>query len=265
MAAAPRTSAANKLAAERDAARLLTRMVLPLGAVRLSREPYGDGGLLERADSTPSGLVVDRHRRWLVPEPLAQAVSFVHAHAPRGSRHTGTGYSSGTGIPKNKSFTFSFPAIAGRLSSRQLEVTLVALPHHRTGIRADAQETWLVPRPASEKVPAAVRVVDIRTKKAHVRVKKSATVQRIVRLFDSLPIVQPGRVYGCPPDTIIRPPMSIRFLSADGALLAHASVPGSFAIGACAPIRFWIGSQAQKPLSGHLYGRLSRLLGVRFG
>jgi hypothetical protein len=36
-------------------------------------------------------------------------------------------------------------------------------------------------------------------------------------------------------------------------------------IGACAPIRFWVGSHRQKPLSGHLYAHIERLLGVRFG
>jgi len=110
-----------------------------------------------------------------------------------------------------------------------------------------------------------VRVVDVRTSKANVRVRSAAMVQRIVRLFDSLPIVQPGLVHGCPPDTIIRPPMSIRFLSAQGALLARAQVPGSFAIGACAPIHFRIGGHRQKPLSGRIYGEIGRLLGVRFG
>jgi hypothetical protein len=122
-----------------------------------------------------------------------------------------------------------------------------------------------VPRPRSEKVPAAVREVDVRTSKAHVRVTTAAKVRRIVRWFDALPIVQPGGRFGCPPDTVRRPPMSLRFRSADGLLLARASVPGSFAIGACAPIEFWIGSHRQKPLSGHLYGRIERLLGVRFG
>ena len=32
--------------------------------------------------------------------------------------------------------------------------------------------------------------------------------------------------------------MSLRFLAADGALLARARVPGSFAAGSCAPIEF---------------------------
>ena len=264
VSAARPTSASNKRTAEHDTARLVQRLVLPAGAVQLAREPRGDGGLLRHSGSTPSGLLVDRHRLWLVHEPLAKVEEFLARRPPRGGRNSGTGSSGGTGIPANASTTFSFPALAGRVSLRNLEVDLVALPHHRTGVRADAQDIWVLPRPAGEKVPAAVREVDVRTRKAHVRVTSAAKVRRIVRLFDALPVVQPG-FYGCPPDTIRRPPMSLRFLSARGALLARASVPGSFSTGSCAPIEFWIGSHRQKPLSGHLYGQIGRLLGLRFG
>jgi hypothetical protein len=259
------TNVSNKRAAERDTAHLLRRVVLPPGTVRLAREPRGDLGLLRHADSTPSGLLVDRHRFWLVHERLAKVVRFVAHHRPRGGRLIGTGTSNGRHIPENKSFTFSFRPIPGRISSRGLEVTLVALPRHRTGVRADAQDIWMLPRPQTEKVPTAVREIDVRTTKAHRRVGSAAKVRRIVRWFDALPIVQPGGRFGCPPDTVRRPPMRLRFLSAQGVLLARASLPGSFAIGSCAPIEFWIGSHRQKPLSGHLYGRISRLLGTRFG
>lgn len=263
--AARPTSAGNKRAAEQDAARLLDRLVLPSGAVRVAGEPRGDGGFLHQADGIPAGQLVDRHCFWLVPEPLRRTISFLTRHAPRGSTLIGTGRMGGPQIPVNKSFTFSFPAFAGRIATRQLEVALVALPHRRTGVRADGQDVWMVPRPASEKVPAGVRKVDVRTSKAHVRVTSGAKVRRIVRLFDALPIVQPDTGYHCPPDTIRRPPMTLRFLSAQGALLARARVPGSFAAGSCAPIEFWIGGHRQKPLSGQLYGRIEQLLGVRFG
>lgn len=265
VSAARPTSASNKQAAERDAAQLLERMVLPPGAVRLSGEPRGDGGLLRQSDSLPSGLLVDRHRFWRVHEPFGRVSRFVAARFPRGARLSGTGRSGGRHIPENTSFTFSFPARAGRISSRQLEVGVVALPHHWTGVRADAQDIWIVPRPAREKVPTAVRVIDVRTRKRHVRLTSAVKVRRLAQLFDSLPVVQPGGVYHCPPDTIRRPRMSLRFFSANGALLARASVPGSFSIGSCAPIEFWIGSHRQKPLSGHLYSRIERLIGVRFG
>ena len=263
--AAHAASAANKQAAERDASRLLRRMVLPTAAVRLSREPSGDGGLLQKSDSLPSGLLVDRHRFWRVHEPFARVSQFVHARLPRSARLTGTGTSSGPRVPANRSFTFSFPALPGRISSRALEVELVALPHHWTGIRADAQDVWLVPRPSSEKVPAAVRVIEVRSRRAHVHVTSAGKVRRLVRLFDSLPILQPEVIFGCREDAIGRPPLSLWFLSAHGAVLARARVPGSPTAGLCAPIRLWIGSRRPKLLSGRVYERIEQVLGVRFG
>jgi hypothetical protein len=263
--AARPTRAGNEHLAARDTSRLLRRLELPGSAVRIFGEPRGDGGLLKQPGSIPSGLLVDRHRLWLVREPLERVIAFVEHRPPRAGRASGTGWSSGKGIPANRSITFSFRPLAGRISLRELEVTLVALPRGSTGVRGDAQDTWILPRPPSEKLPSTVREVDVETSKAHVRVTAATKVRRIVRWFDALPIVQPGGGYHCPPDTIRRPTMSLDFRSASGALLARASVPGSFSIGACAPIQFWIGSRRQKPLSGHLYGRISRLLGTRFG
>jgi hypothetical protein len=259
------TSSGNKRTAEQDAGRLLRRLALPAGAVQLAREPHGDGSLLKQAGSLPSGLLVDRHRFWLIHEPLGAVVGFVDHHSPSGAKKSGMGTSGGPGVPANASTTFSFPALPGRMATRELEVELVALPHHRTGVRVDAQDIWLAPRPANENVPSAVRMVDVRTSKAHVRVTAAAKVRELVRSFDALPIVQPGVVFHCGPDTAQRPTMSLRFLSAGGALLGRARVPGSFAAGSCAPIEFWIGGRRQKPLAGHIYGRIEHLLGVRFG
>ena len=181
----------------------------------------------KKSDSLPSGPLVDRHRFWLMPEPFAQVSQFVHSRLPRGARLTGTGTSSGPHVPANSPFTISFPALPDRISSRALEVVLVALPI--TGpVRVDAQDVLDGPRPAGEKVPAAVRVIEVQSRKAHIRVTSAAKVRRLVRLFDSLPIVQPGGIYGCLPDTIHGPRLSLRFLSTRGALLARASVPGSF-------------------------------------
>lgn len=263
VSAARPTSAGNARAAERDTARLLGRVVLPGGAVRLSHEPRGDRGFLKSADSVPGGLLVDRHRFWLVPEPLARAISFVARHVPDGAKLSERGSSGGRNIPKNGSLTFSFPPIAGRIATRQLDVNLVALSRHRTGVRVDAQDIWMVPRPPAEKVPAAVRVIEVRSRKERHRVT-GTRARSIARLFDALPIVQPGGRYGCPPDTRQRPTLSVRFLSANGVQLARAKVPGSFTSGACAPIEFWIRGRRQKPLSGRVYGRIERLLGVRF-
>lgn len=265
VSAAGPTSASNQRAAARDTAQLLNHLLLPRGTVRLSGEPRGDGGLLRHPDSIPSGLLVDRHRFWLVREPLERVVGFLDLHGPRGARKSGWGWSSGRHVPPNETVTFSFPAVDGRTSLRELLVTIVSLSQRSSGVRADAQEIWVVPRPASEMVPASVREVDVGTSHAHVRVTAPAKVRLLVRWFDSLPIVQPGAVYHCPVETARRATMRLGFRSADGGLLARASVPGARVSGYCASIQFWIGSHREQPLSGHLYRRIERLLGGRFG
>jgi len=67
----------------------------------------------------------------------------------------------GPGIPSNRQLIFAFPAIGGRISTRWLNVTAVALPRGWTGLRVDAQDVWIVPRPPSEKVPSGVREIHI--------------------------------------------------------------------------------------------------------
>lgn len=254
----------NKRAAERDTAQLLRRLQLPRGAVPLSRGPSGDGGLLKHPESVPSGLLVDRHRLWRVHDHLSRVVAFVERHVPRGGRTLGTGSAGGSGVPANASMTFSFSAIAGRISLREVEVTLVALRNHTTGVRADAQDIWVLPRSPSENVPATVREIDVRTTRAHVRVTAPSRVRRIIRWFDALPIVQPGVFHCLVPR--LKPVMTLRFRSETGVMLAKAQVPHAVVNGFCAPIRFWIGGRPQTPLGGRrFYQRIERLLGVRFG
>jgi hypothetical protein len=160
--------------------------------------------------------------------------------------------------------TFSFSAIAGRISLREVEVTLVALRNHTTGVRADAQDIWVLPRSPSENVPATVREIDVRTTRAHVRVTAPSRVRRIIRWFDALPIVQPGVFHCLVPR--LKPVMTLRFRSETGVMLAKAQVPHAVVNGFCAPIRFWIGGRPQTPLGGRrFYQRIERLLGVRFG
>jgi hypothetical protein len=94
---------------------------------------------------------VDRYRFWRVSEPLASVEAFVRAHRPRGSQKAGSGYESG-----GTAF-FAYPAQPGRTSNRWLAVTMAALPDGSTGVKADAQEIWIVPRAATEVVPGGVR------------------------------------------------------------------------------------------------------------
>src|SRR5579884_3482191 len=193
--AAPPTTAANRLAARRDAGRLLGRVLLPAGARPLASPPPALRSPFQRA-GTPA--VVDERALWQAPQPLAQVLAFERAHRPRGSRLVleGTGTdASGRSI---SGLGFAWPALPGRLSSRILLVAATSRPDGSTALRVDAQVVWVVARSPREAVPAGARQVDLREgRRPPVRFTAPAEVARIVRWLDELPVVQPGG-YACP-------------------------------------------------------------------
>lgn len=236
------TPASNRQAAYRDAGRLVHLAVLPPDARRVRS---GRRSTFQ----VPAGTKrVDRYAFWRVPEPLDSVVAFVRAHRPRGSQKSGSGYGTGGGpnTPPNEDVFFAFPAQPGRTSFRWLDVSLVARPDGSTAVKVDAQEIWIVPRPATEVVPPGVREIDIRSPRRSWRVTTPRRVAKIVRWFDRLPTVQPG-IFSC---LAFVPPLSVTlaFRGANGRLLARARSP--VVSGPCSPTRFSIGGRPQKSLLG---------------
>jgi hypothetical protein len=266
------TSMSNRRAAVRDAGRLLDLAVLPPGAVRVAREPRGDDKLLGRPPSEPTGQIVDRFRWWRVPASFDSVVGFLVAHPPRGSAAAGSGGLGGPAVPDNHMLSFSFRPINDVVSMRALAFDAVALSGGGTGIRVDAQETWIVTRQASEKVPAGVHEVDVTSTQPGMAPTLSrgvigpARVRRIISLIDRMPVVQPGS-YGCPDFPAGQPVVRFDFRVAPGRpLLARASLTDDgFGSGPCNPVSFSIRGHPQKPLlGGNFLGQVQRLLGVRF-
>ena len=234
-AVAARTEAQNRVAAEGDAMRLLHRAPLPAGAIPSVSEPPGDGGLLAHPGvEAPANKLIDDHAFSTVPTPLHSVRQFVNSHAPAGSRLTGTGASGGPNVPANAGFSFAFRWRPVGVGSRALSVALVALGPETTGVRVDAQDVWLVPRPSSERVPRGVRVLQITRSSSQTRqgttaglaftfkITNRATVDQITRWIDALPIVQPGAT-ACPSQPLHPPRVRFAFLSASGKPLAIAA------------------------------------------
>jgi hypothetical protein len=260
---APPTTASNRLPARRDATRLLQRVVLPAGARRLTEAPGGAGGLLAQPPSAPgTPQLVDRHGLWRVRASFGSVVAFEKAHAPHGSTLDGWSSASGPHYPSNQGLQFTFAAVAGKLSSRELEVETVALRSGWTAIRVDAQDVWVVTRPRSEVVPAGVHAIDIGSH----QVTGGAKVARIIRWFDALPIAQPGVGLYCALIRSDSPTVRISFLDGNGDVLARASLLDAFhgVSSPCNPIRFSIHGHTQTPLvGGRFLLRVERLLRIR--
>jgi hypothetical protein len=111
------------------------------------------------------------------------------------------------------------------------------------------------------RIPAGVRSIDVHSSRGiSRRVTDPQKVAKIVRWFDALPVA-PRAIYYCPMIRY-RPPATLDFRTAGGAVLVHARAPGSAACGGS--IDFSVRGRPHRPvLAGHFLVRVGRLLGLR--
>jgi hypothetical protein len=244
----PRT-AANERLAQRDAARLLRLAVVPPGSERFAKPP-------NKALGPGSGLIavsgVDLQRIWKVRMSANAVVAFERAHVPAGSRIGATGYAGWGRHHRNASYQleFSFPAIKHRVTTRALEVNMVSLAPHWTGIRITPYEDWVLAHDPDEVVPGGVRTIEIRkgSRLVH-RVTAPRKIATIIRWFDALPVAPPAGPCGpiFPPPPVER----VAFMDGTGHVLARAE---SWIYGvdsnSCNPIEFSVRGHSYPPLLG---------------
>ena len=155
------TEASNQRAAARDDQLLLGRLVLPTDARSSPREPPGGGSTLASDGPHTGGYVIDRHAWWVVPGQELAVLAFVNAHLPAGSHLESSGWGSTREIRTSSFLLLTWPAIKSVLYRRALTVQFVALPNGSTGVRADAEDVWEMPRPASARIPSSARVLNV--------------------------------------------------------------------------------------------------------
>jgi len=275
-AATPPTNRSNRAAARADAARMLAALQLPSGAAGVATEPSGDSGFLKpmpalSADSARA--VVDAW--WRVTGDAAGVLAYIRAHPPAGATLAGTGESGNThtGVVA-QSLDYEWPPIAGVLGQRELQITVMDLPGGAAGVLAEAQSDWVVPRPSGERIPAAVREIDIAIARPQQPagpargVTGRARVRRIVALFNAMPITQP-EVTSCPAE-MLSGSRTLTFTfraTAGGAALARATYvdypPLDGPSDQCKSIQLTIGGKAEDALTGgDFIARIDRVLGA---
>ena len=230
--------APNRVAAETDARDLLARLVLPAGSSYSATQPQGSSPHLSQPSQVPgTPKLFDRPAWWSVPGSPATVLESVKENPPAGSRLSSESSLVQRGVGElSHSIEFSWLPVAGVLSSRVLLLTAVAEPGGTTGLRADAQVVWVVPRPASERIPAGARVLEVGYSKGgkpprEFTVLNRRAVRRIATLIDGLPIVQPTYPHSCPAMQANPRTMTLTFRAAPtGRPLAEATQvepPGS--------------------------------------
>jgi hypothetical protein len=141
------------------------------------------------------------------------------------------------------------------------------------GVRVDAQVEWIVPRPASERIPRGVHEVDVtravpgQSPSLSIKVVAAGQIRALVAMVDALEIVQPG-AYSCPNQLPGAPVVTFTFRARDGGtVLATASQSASARepTTSCDPMSFSIRGRSQTPLLGGatVVHKAGRLLGVR--
>lgn len=180
---------------------MLGRVALPPGARIVSGEPRGDGGLLARPGQSPAAEnLVDVVRFAVAPGSATTDVDWMKAHPPAGSRAGGSGSSSTSAGPDEWFVAFSWPAVGQLLDSRTVAVSVAQLGDGLSGIRVDAQVTWLPAKPPGDIVPDGVTVLTAALSglnpgeppHAPTTTTSAALIAAIRAQLDALPVVAPG-------------------------------------------------------------------------
>ncbi|MEA2146650.1 MAG: hypothetical protein QOG59_2237 [Solirubrobacteraceae bacterium] len=219
----PATAPAGPVYGDRAAARavaadLLAAFQAPAGAVPVSTDLSRPRNLGSPNSGLPVASALDLHRFYRVPgDPQAIMNAITPQRSfPRallganggGSATTGSGSSTasvgGSGGPggsviETASMTFPLASIGG--IARELQVGVASAGHGMTALRVDAQAWWLVPRPASERIPTSVNAVAVQeigaipraARKLHPlnRLVTPAQVRESISLVNSLGARQP--------------------------------------------------------------------------
>lgn len=264
------TTASNRRAALRDAKQLLAGVTPPAGAV-LQSSGTAIGGQARLLTAALASAVA--HRTWIVPSDSASVLSFVQAHLPAGS----TVVSRYGGRPITQSVTRSWPAVPGILDVRWLDIEVTPRPNGDTKLYAESQSQWVITRPRGERVPPGVREVDLtegwpgQAPFLSRRVSGGSDVRRLVRLFNSLGIVQPVGI-NCPSESV-GPVVEIAFRDGrTGGTVALAKVspwadfswPAFVPGWACFAIAFNVHGRDWTPLVGNVITPVAHLLHLKF-
>ncbi len=154
----PPMAISRRLLARRDAAHLLRLVRLPSGSRRLANEPRGDHHLLSSpGQTTGDPNLVDVHGFFVVAASPPSVETYLRSYVPTGAVSDGFGTASVRGVADEWFVDDRWPPVKTVLDTRTLVISIAALPNHRSGIRVDAQVTWLRAKPAGDLIPAGAK------------------------------------------------------------------------------------------------------------
>lgn len=188
-----------------DARGLLGRVPLPPAAEQVARL----GGQLSNPPQTIGGNLVDLHRFFTVKGSRTSALRFFQQHPPTGSRKDGSGSvgSVSTGVTL-QFLVFEWPPTAGLFNNREVIVTAVQKSPDLTGLRIDAQVTWLPAKPPGDVVLAGATQLTVSLSSGpnpgatgrRVTTSSPSLIAAIRSRINRLGVLPPGN-FSCPVDS----------------------------------------------------------------
>jgi hypothetical protein len=178
--------------------------VPPPGAVPSSLDPAGaDWELAVPRDWSQEALA---YGWWVVPGTAGDAISWLRAHAPVGAEIVSVQREpSWARFPSSIGFQWrEVPRARGPIT---LDASVMPLPSGGIGLLVTVEGFWLRPRPVGEAIPGRMRRLmvtawlrgptsrpsgrhELRLRQRPVIVTDPARIERVVSLFNSLPLVQ---------------------------------------------------------------------------
>ncbi|HJT37180.1 MAG TPA: hypothetical protein VJ818_02040 [Actinomycetota bacterium] len=135
--------------ARTETERLLDLFEPPAGAQRVSASP---SAVLASPAISETGNFIYTTRWWTVAQSYAAVKAWIPAHVPPGlvpGTVGGSGHGPGY---EDATFTFDDPQKSDAYEQATLQVTIVSLSAHVTGLRADGTAVWLSSRPATDNI-----------------------------------------------------------------------------------------------------------------
>lgn len=239
-----------------DARAILRDFVPPPGAIRLAKRPALPSG--SPATGPIDTTVAVDAGYWRGSGDPATLQAWEKAHISRSFSRQDV-----IAGPPSWSTTYSLPPIPPMLSKRAMNVQFYDAGGGQSVIIAEAVVVWQPPRPESEVIPAAARVVTIARYgpwqgTAPITVTSAAAVRRLAALVDALPLSTVANDVPCP--------MTIGFTLTFRAAAGGRPVAVVQGPGACSEVSVTINGNGEPTLqaSGSFVTSVLQIAGLRW-
>jgi hypothetical protein len=170
--------------AKADAAKQVSELVLPPGAMAASSDPSASAALGERPSVpvTDQKYVIDDFKYWNVPGRAGRVARWIRAYAPANANGSYGGSESNGVFSLGWSFVYT-----PKVTLRSLDVEVAKAKGGGSAVSADGVAVWVPTRPSWDYIPSSVRLIRAlgtrgRRHAAPAEITNKHDVQQVIRV-----------------------------------------------------------------------------------